>query len=41
MSTVTIGPLAIEPFDDVAIDPIEEEEMARLGLASGQPTEPP
>ena len=41
MSTVTIGPLATDPFADVAILPIEEEEMALLGLASGQPTEPP
>ena len=35
-----MGPLAIDPFRDVAIDPMEEE-MAQLGLASGQPAEPP
>ena len=40
-STVTIKPLVIDPFGDVAIDPMEEEEMALLGLASGQPAEPP
>ena len=40
-STVTIGPLAIDPFSDVGIDPMEEEEMAQLGLGSGQPADPP
>ena len=27
MSTVTIGPLAIDPFGDVAIDPMEEDQL--------------
>ena len=36
-----MGQSGIEPFADVGIIPIEQEEMALLGLSSGQPTEPP
>ena len=41
MSTVTMGPLAIDPFDHLGIDPMEEEEIAQVGLVSGQPAGPP
>ena len=40
-STVTLGPLAIDPFAHLGIDPMEEEEMAQVGLVSGQPADPP
>ena len=40
-STVTMGPLAIDPFSHMGIDIMEEEEMAQLGLGSGQPADPP
>ena len=41
MSTVTIWPLASDPFGEVEIYPMEQEEMAPIGLAFGQSAEPP